>query len=273
MSVFADVEVSRPPKALNIVYILFGYAVASVLLPRNADALTQVATTVLVGGILSTFFFYLKPVERTLFVFFVFMKRWEIRHGATWFNDKRFPDVTNSLTLLREVYNSPVIAFEKMSVTGAVFFSMSIMISGKGLDYVGLPQPFFVLLVASFPTLAIAIWESYTLWGRMHVLAAFYTFVHEGELESPFMSSLKKAIDGKDWFEARLIISSRLKRGAVLGVGGLCIKCNTIKSFGDHCEICGRRLLGYCPNCGNRLAGLSSFPKFCPYCGQSIPKK
>ena len=164
--------------------------------PSKFDILGQVAITAVVGGLLGTFFFYIKPVERVLFTVFVILRKWETLHGASWFHEKNvprmnIPDITNSMSLLREVFNCPMIANEKMGITGAIFFSISVLSSGKALDQIGVSIPLVLLIFLSIPTIVVALW--YYLWDKMHVLTMFYNF-HQRELEARHRHGRKEAV-------------------------------------------------------------------------------
>jgi hypothetical protein len=171
-----------------------------------------------------------------------------------------------------DVFNSPKITYDKMKINGAVFFSISIFASGRALELIGLPQPQIYLVLLSLPTVIIAFWEGHILWKKMNVLLFFYDFMRSRE-PSEVTNALEKAIEGDDWLEASIIITNRYSLRAAYGEGGLCLGCHTIKSKGSNCDSCGKRLLSMCPKCGAKLAGLELFPRYCPFCGNLIPKK
>jgi hypothetical protein len=272
LSILTEVSVSKPSKALNIVYLIFGYVVASTILPVRYDTLEHVSIIITVGSIIGTFLFYIKPIERVLFVIFTMWQK-QISGGGSLFGDLKQVEATMTPIYLTagDVFNSPMIAYDKMKINGAIFFSVSILASGSALNLIGLPQPQIYFVLLSLPTFIVACWEGHVLWKKVNVLLFFYDFMRSRE-PSEVTNALKKAVEGEDWLEASIIITNRYSLRAAFGEGGLCLKCQTMKSRGSNCDVCGKRLLGTCPNCRAKLVGMESFPKYCPFCGKSIPK-
>lgn len=224
------------------------------------------------GSIIATSLFYIKPIERALLVIFSIWQKHE--GGGSLFGKLTQKEATMTPIYLtpRDVFNSPMIAYDKMKINGAIFFSVSILISGRVLDLIGLPQPQLFLILFSLPTLLVACWEGFNLWKKVNVLVFFYDFLRSRE-PIKITDTLREAIKQEDWLEASIIITNRYSLRAAFGEGGLCLKCKTTKSAGSYCNDCGQRLLSSCPNCRAKLGGMETFPKHCPYCGKSIPKK
>ena len=271
LSVFTDITVSKPSKALNIVYLIFGYVAASAIFPFGFSSTEQISIIIVVGSIIATFLYYTKPVEVVLYCLFLFLR--ERKSGWTIFREYKKEPLLSSSEFKTGIFNSRFIAFEKAKITGAVFFAISLIISGRVLNVLEIPNLTYFLGLLSGPLWIVAVWEGYSLWEKIRTIAFFYDFLHEGQVAVDVLNNLRKAIEQKDWLEAKLIISNRFRLGTSLGIGGLCLKCREVKVVGDHCDTCGRRLLAQCINCGNLLNSLSSYPKFCPYCGKSVTAK
>lgn len=273
MSLVADVSVAKPSKALNIIYLIFGYVVATALLPIRHSVTEQIPIVFAIGSIIATFLFYIKPVDRALaLVVYTLAKRQ--RRGYSLFGDLKTPAAVMTPRHLTssDVFNSAMIAYEKAKIRGAIFFSIGVVISGRTLDLIGIRPSLIYLIIFSLPTLVVAFWEARALWKKINILTFFYDFMRSG-VPPQTCDIIRKAIERKDWVEASIIISNWFSRGATFGQGGLCLSCGSLKSSGNYCEMCGKSLLSRCPNCSSLLVGRMVFPKFCPFCGKRIPKK
>lgn len=210
MSIATDITVSKPSKALNIIYFIFGYVLASALIPLQFDVMEQIIVIIAIGSIFATFLYYIKPVERVLLVVVFLLQKNQQKKGFSLFGDiARLPGTRGTPYLLSspEVFNSPMIAYEKAKIKGAVFFSIVVLVSGSTLDLIGIPQPLMFLVIFSLPTLIVAIWEVGALWMSINVLVYFYDFLRSG-VSIQVVSDLRKAIDRKDWLEAKIMITN-----------------------------------------------------------------
>jgi len=261
----SDVIVGKPSKALNLVYVIFGYFLASFIIsPLELSFEQKLSLVVIAGGIFGTFLFYIKPVERFILLLLVLS-----RTNKMEFYSEPGRKIVYKKTIL---FNSPMLAEERARINGAFFFSVSILLSGRLLELISLYIPFEVLAIISALMMFIAVWEGFDLVKeKIPALRWYYFFSYSGR---PFTEDLRNSIERKDWIEVHEIISKDLQTGSIYATAGsLCLICKTIvESNGMYCPKCGQKLLTHCKSCHAALVveETKEFPNYCLRCGKPV---
>lgn len=266
-AMISEVFVDKPSWTLNLVYMIFGYFLASSIISTSSELSfdQNLVIIALSGGIFGTFLFYAKPVERVLLFLLI------LREGGTEMTSLGGSTGSEFTLSTRESFSSPLLAEEKAKINGAFFFSLSILLSDPLLERANIHQPFIILLVFASIMMIIAIWEGITLVrDKLPSVTAYYNFCRFGRTG---VEELRRAIKGKDWPRARGIMARSFdKELAYAFYDGLCVKCRKIFERANFCPDCGEKLLTHCKKCHETIAikGMKKFPKYCMVCGSSI---
>lgn len=261
----ATALIEKPSKALNLTYVIFGYVLASILLPPDLSVQEQLVTVITVGGLFGTFLFLVKPIDRLLVLILAIKKDYSLSPSA-----------------------SPLVAEDKMKMNAAVFFSLSVLLSEPLLSRVNLSFPLHIHILGAIPTLVVAVWEALMLvLNKARIIEAYYRSVRAGQNEIAI--EISRAIEGRDWEKANSIItredlrapfplSAELSplRGEAFPLARhsipFCVNCGESPRYaiGPYCPDCGRQLLENCPSCKAQLGNLRKAPSFCPFCGLDL---
>lgn len=228
-----------------------------------------------VGGLLGTFLFLVKPIDRLLIQIHMIMNATEM--GRKY--------------LLLNPLNSPLLAEEKAKINAAIFFSLSALLSGPMLSRIHLSFPLYIQVLGAIPTLAVAVWESRVLLKKkVWFVGAHYYLYRTGKTASAF--EIASAIERKDWDKVNAILPHAVRLSSIetrveidalepaddltraLTTEGFCPSCSYKCLFmtAKFCPRCGKKLMGRCPSCQidlTRLA-LEEVPRFCPRCGVDL---
>ena len=267
----SDVVVSKPNKALNITFLIFGYVLASYIVSSIELVFEQQVPAVIVaGGVFSSFLYYIKPVDR-LIILFLYIRSYE-----------------SPL-----VFSSPLLAEERAKINGAVFFSLSLLLASRLLSLINLYVPFQILIALSIVMIAVALWESWVaIRLRMPIVISYLRLQQRGEISE----ELAKAVENKNWELAHQFLWKMKRRkfdaplrtigdNVLLGSfskGGFCYDCGFItkRERAQYCSKCGKPLITHCKYCYDRgyirhslAEKTEEIPKFCDYCGKPFIKK
>ncbi len=300
----SDVILGKPNKATSMVFLIFGYVLASYIVsPIDLVFEQKIPAVIIAGGVFSAFLFYIKPVDRLMKTFLAVRNYYRKKT----LNSKKIEliDSENPMAIEQHLFHndvittklldSPLVAEEMAKINGAVFFSASLLLASRLLDLIDLYVPFELLVLLAVVMLVVAVWEGLSLVGfKLPILNFYYRVNRIGE---PSIE-LSKAINNKEWLLARnlmmflldnkLALRSKLSDllladlsfiGGVIfspytSEGGICPKCSLIvrRKEPDFCPKCGSRLITSCPNCmaGILIEKMDVTPIYCTSCGKAL---
>ena len=264
-SLITDMAVNKPSKALNLVYLVFGYFLASFFtFPTEFSFEQKLAVALIAGGIISSFLYFTKPVETILKLILHFLKRDRI---VVYKSAGHEVEIKRS-----QVISSPLLAEERAKINSLVFFFFSLALSSVLLNRFGITvQTELILgLSAAFMIIGIvALWEIYIFVKLKARMVAWYYLSYK--LERDFREA-RNAIEKKDWREAEALINRDLWTKSIYASSGrICLTCKKMFLTGMYCPDCGKELLIDCKNCAAALIreGMTNIPKYCTQCGQA----
>lgn len=254
----SDVIVGKPNKALNVVFLIFGYVLASYIISSIELVFEQQVPAVIVaGGVFSTFLYYVKPVDRLIKFYLLIRRR---RFSAAYFG-------------------SPLLAEERAKINGAVFFSLSLLLASRLLSLINLYVPFELLLGLSVLMMIVALWETAHVIMKLIPIIRDYYVAHESGL---ITDRIVKAVENKNWDLAIRLFSNLKARAHVdlpqdyssiedwlssreIDGRGTEITWDDIKKFQDRTALTSRG--GFCSNSKCRFIVRRKGAKYCPKCG------
>ena len=259
-----EVVLEKSSRILNITFVVFGYVLASYLIsPLDLLFEQKLSSLLILGGVLGTFLYYLYPIERILALYLRIRKFDKIVFSSS--ADKSFAyDKT-------EILSSPLLREDIAKITGAFFFSISLLLSERLLNIVQINLPLWTLVFSALVILAIGIWETRVFLRQKMDYVMYYLYF--SRFERPVASELLDAIEKKDWPGAHNIINRSLYMGSIFAQrGGICFKCKTIQTDGPYCSACGTLLISYCNECKSPIVreGAKEVPVYCLTCGKEL---
>jgi hypothetical protein len=204
---------SKPSRAHNFAYVIFGYALAYTLIQRAAvesttDFLLLIA---IAGGFIGTFLFFTKPEEKLLLLLFYLR--------------------TNTRISVMIVFSSAYLTEIKGKITSYTYFFLTCMILAYnrtalgGLVNASFPL-LYVVLGAATVVLLMSVREIIRLPRKMRVLQSYYgaltanrTDTYQERRFREILTDLRYALDRGDWTEAG-ILSQHVERFAERGEEG-----------------------------------------------------
>lgn len=259
----SEVIVSKPSKSLNLIYVTFGYVLASYIVsPLNLIFEQKLSSAIIVGGVFGAFLFYSKPIDRLIKLLLRVSSKdiVSIKSGSGQTIAHRKSDLLSS----------PVMAQERARINGAFFFSLSILLSDRLLRLINIYLPFEVLAFFAILMMIIAIWEVHVVVNvKLDILPWYYIYSRLGEMTN----ELRDAINIGDWTLAHDIINRQLHAGSIYASAwGICPRCASIVKIGRFCPECGEELVVDCKKCHASLVkeGMKDIPKYCIQCGSPI---
>jgi hypothetical protein len=305
--VISDVILGQPKKAASLVFLIFGYILASYIVsPIDLVFEQKVPAVIVAGGVFSAFLFYLKPVDLSMKTYLTIRNYIRKKHMVAEVASKPGIDAENfdlqqylfHVDLIPpNLLNSSLVADEMANINGAVFFSISLLLASQLLSLINLYVPFELLVILAILMLIIAFWEGKSLINLKLPIINFYYRLHR--LGEPSIE-LNKAINNKEWLLATQLMTnifekeSRLCEKIVSYIfspydytvytsfavyqskpeGGICPKCATIvkRPEAENCPKCGLSLLKTCPACEANISveTIEGTPNYCIYCGQLL---
>lgn len=294
----SDVILDKPKKAANIVFLIFGYILASYIVsPIDLVFEQKIPAVIVAGGVFSVFLFYLKPVELLIKAILAGRNYFRAKNidGFEAINTENLPMMYHLLNhdiIPPKLLNSFVVADEMAKINGAVFFSISLLLASRLLTLINLYVPFEILVILAALILVIAFWEGRSLIDFKLPILNFYYRLHR--IGEPSIE-LNKAVNNKEWLLAHDLMSFLIDKNPQLrwkvilmifrrpmefesvlplSEGGICPKCLIITRRTDahYCSKCGSPIVTRCPTCrsGIALEKPEDIPTHCISCGKVL---
>ena len=187
MSTIISSMISRPSRIHNVAYILFGFAIASAVVPISeiANLSDYLLIIAIIGGFVGTLLFYIKPVEGIqLLILRIFLKL-----------EKTYGD-------------SPFLTETKGKIIAGSYFFFACLITmfNSNLQGIIVKGPLWLsyfIPLAGIIVFVMSIYEAFKLPQKVMILNHYYSFA--GDRLTPLMSQLKGALERRDWIEAELL--------------------------------------------------------------------
>ena len=267
-----EVLIQKPSRIHNLSYLSLGYYLSSLITyDLNLSLEQKIAFITAFGSFVGTLIYYIKPIERTISLYFRLSKKNETFPGLP-FEELRIPVYRS------EVLFSSHLQDERTKINGAFFLAVGIFTSNKLLESIGLSHLYWYLQIFTGALICVGFWEVHVLIRRkMPTVVFLYNYYNISE----HIPQLEKAIKTKDWIQADKIIEKEphltnfefypqyfpqkeSKRG-------LCLSCGKIRE-GAYCIECGEKIMKTCPHCKQNIVRNDEtvYPKHCRYCGTKI---
>jgi len=266
-----EMLIQKPSRIHNLSYLFLGYYLSSlitydlILSPEQ-----KIAFVTAFGSFVGTLIFYIRPIERTISLYFRLSKK-----------EKTFPEPPHDEfkipVYMSEVLFSSHLQDERTKINGAFFLAVGIFTSNRLLESIGLSHLYWYFQIFTVALVCVGFWEVHVLIKRKMPMVVFlYNYYNISE----YTPELEKAIKTKDWIIADKIIEREPNLTdfgfyhAYMGEEsklGLCPSCGKI-SDADYCIECGKKTTHNCPKCRRLLVrnGETVCPKYCRYCGTKI---
>jgi hypothetical protein len=259
---------SKPSKLLNVTYFFFGYVLALFWLnPISLDYNEKISAVLILGSAIGTFVYYVNPTELVM-SFYLRIRKFNIKNFGKFLSPYDKEIKYNKTELLR----SPLLKEDLTLITGAFLFAISILLSGRLLEIVGIHVPFYVFILLSLIMFAIGTKET-RIFLRRKLDAVMYFYYYRG-YENSVADELLASIEKRDWVGADNIVFRAMDKGSMFGQkGGICTNCNgAVRREGPFCSECGVALKVVCGKCGYPVLkeGQTCSPKYCAICGNEI---
>ena len=268
----AEVLIQKPSRIHNLSYLFLGYYLSSLITyDLNLSLEQKIAFITAFGSFVGTLIYYIKPIERTISLYFRLSKKNET-YPSEPFDEFQTP-VYRSEALL-----SSYLQDERTIVNGAFFLAVGILTSNKLLESIGLSQVYWFLQIFTVALICVGVWEVNVLIKRKLPIVVFLYNYYNISKHTP---QLEKAVQTKDWVKADKIRDkepfldspeSYYTFGPLkTPKKGLCVACGEIRE-GAYCIACGEKILKTCSKCEGRLVRNDETvcPKYCSYCGKKI---
>ena len=271
----AEVLIQKPSRIHNLSYLFLGYYLSSLITyDLNLSLEQKIAFITAFGSFVGTLIYYIKPIERTISLYFRLSKKNET-YPSEPFEELRAPVYRS------EVLLSSYLQDERTIINGAFFLAVGIFLSDKLLESIGLSHLYWYFQIFTGVLICVGVWEVYVLMKRkMPIIVFFYNYYNI----SKYMPQLEKAIKTKDWIQADKIREKEPQLEdpefyysfypLIEPEKGLCFGCGKIRE-GLYCIECGEKILKACPKCRGRIVRNDEtvFPTYCRSCGTKLRKE
>ena len=268
----AELLIQKPSRIHNLSYLFLGYYLSSlVTYDLNLSLEQKIVFITAFGSFVGTLIYYIKPIERTISLYFRLSKENET-YPQEPFDEFRIPVYKS------EVLFSGYLQDERTRINGAFFLAVGIFASGRLLESIGLSHLYWYLQIFTGALFCIGVWEVYVLIKRkMPTIVFFYNYYNISE----YRPQLEKAIKTKDWIQADKIREKEPELDdpefyysfypQKEPKKGLCLGCGKIRG-GLYCIECGKKILKRCSNCKGTIVTNDEevLPTYCRYCGKKI---
>ena len=268
----AEVLIQKPSRIHNLSYLFLGYYLSFLITyDLNLSLEQKIAFITAFGSFVGTLIYYIKPIERTISLYFRLSKKNET-YPKEPFDEFRTPVYRS------EVLFSNFLQDERTIINGAFFLAVGIFTSDRLLESIGLSHLYWYLQIFTIALFCVGVWEVHVLIKRkMPIIVFFYNYYNI----SKYAPQLEKAIQTKDWIQADKIME---KEPQLMDTEfyysfytpeepekGLCFGCGKIRE-GIYCIECGEKILKNCSKCGRTIVRNDETvcPIYCRYCGTKI---
>jgi len=266
-----QVLIQKPSRIHNLSYVFLGYYLSLLItFDLNLSYEQRIAFIATFGSFVGTLIYYIKPIERTISLYFRLSKK-NVTYPEEPYEELSFP------VFRSEILYSRYLQDERTIINGTFFLSVGILTSHKLLESTGLSNLYWYLQIFAVALVCIGIWDIRILIKRkMPILDFLFNYYNV----SKNIPVLIRAIESKDWIQAEKIterepelIDPSLYATYYLPkpTKGICLKCRRIEE-GDYCIECGERIIKTCPACKTAVLRQDdkAYPTFCRYCGKKI---
>ena len=268
----AEVLIQKPSRIHNLSYLFLGYYLSSLITyDLNLSLEQKIAFITAFGSFVGTLIYYIKPIERTISLYFRLSKKNET-FPAEPFDEFRTPVYRS------EVLFSSHLQDERTIINGAFFLAVGIFTSNKLLESIGLSHLYWYLQIFTGALICVGVWEVYVLIKRkMPIIVFLYNYYNI----SKYTPQLEKAIQTKDWIQADKIMEREphledptfyyYYHTPEEPKKGLCLSCGKVRE-GDYCIECGGKIVKTCSKCERHIVrnDETACPIYCRYCGTKI---